>query len=146
MTFKHRIRCITFRSVVSIGAESGKSEGETRVGVGRHTIGGDDEDSMEGRQRTHRGMLEERRSWVETSAEGTHLGTLACKFFLLVVRHLDGALLICFCSKKVDRWTLCPEEAVRAFLVPFCARQDDGGEEVQPQKVAAVTRPIIYVL
>lgn len=39
-----------------------------------------------------------------------------------------------FCSKKESRWTLSPEEAVLAFLVPFCARQDDGGEEGDHRK------------
>lgn len=74
---------------------------------------------------SHRGA-ETRGRWAEMGGERS---ALACKFFLLVLRHLSRALLICFIARKETRRTLSPREAVLTFSVPLCARQDDGGKK-----------------
>jgi hypothetical protein len=62
-------------------------------------------------------------------------GTLACKFFLLVVRHFEGALLICFVARKWINGHRVPKKLCERFLCRFArGKTTDGGEEVNHRK------------
>ena len=127
---------------MSIGEGAG-AEWEREKGRpgGRHTIAGDDDERLlPTLQRrigetvvvvgTETGRQAERGSQRARGEEGTCL-----QIFLVGILTFGTGIAHWLCIKKSTRRTQSPREAVLAFFLPFCARQDDGGrEEVDHRK------------
>lgn len=150
VTFKHRIRCRSFGIVVSIEEPSGKGKGEWRwASHDRWRRRGD------GVGRRGRCVRHAQRWYVSTrrgtewygddgrAGRGDSKTGLACKFFLWVVRHFRGALLICFVARK--------REDGHKVLMKLCSRfwgrsargKTTAGEEVNQRKQLFATQETI---